>query len=259
MNFLVLCLLCLVQGLTEFLPISSSGHLLLIENLFGINGEILTLNLFLHLATLFAVVIYFRKTILKIIKKPFQPLTYKLVLTTLITAIIAFAYKFLGLEPYANNFYGMFFILTAIILYLNFVFQKKSAVVSSGEINYKSAIIVGFVQGLAVLPGISRSGSTISALTFCGNDEENSAEYSFLISIPIIVGGFIIELLSSTKATNVFASLSVFECLFAFALTFLVSLLSLKVTVKMLKKNKFIYFSIYLLVIGVVSLIISFC
>ena len=259
MNFLVLCLLCLVQGLTEFLPISSSGHLLLIENLFGINGEILTLNLFLHLATLFAVVICFRKTILKIIKKPFQPLTYKLVLTTLITAIFAFAYKFLGLEPYANKVYGMFFILTAIILYLNFVFQKKSAVVSSGEINYKSAIIVGFVQGLAVLPGLSRSGSTISALTFCGNDEENSAEYSFLISIPIIVGGFIIELFSSTKTTNVFASLSVFECLFAFVLTFLVSLLSLKVTLKMLKKNKFIYFSIYLLVIGVVSLIISFC
>lgn len=259
MNFLVLCLLCLVQGLTEFLPISSSGHLFLIENLFGISGEKLTLNLFLHLATLFAVVIVYRKTILKILRKPFQPLTYKLVLTTILTAIIALAYKFFKLEPLANKLYGLFFILTALILFANFVFQKKSAVVRVGEIGYKSAIIVGFVQGLAVLPGLSRSGSTISALTFCGNAEDKSAEYSFLISIPIIIGGFIIELLTFNNTTNAFASLSVFECMFAFALTFLTSLLSLKITIKMFRKNKFVYFSIYLVVVGIISLFLSFC
>lgn len=257
MNFLVLCLLCIVQGLTEFLPVSSSGHLLLIENLFGINAEILTLNLFLHIATLLAVVIVYRKTILKLIKKPFQPLTYKLILTTAITATMALVYKKLNLEPYANKMYGLFFLVTAIILFVNHIFQKKSAICSVPEIDYRSAAIVGIVQGLAVVPGLSRSGSTISALTMLGNDEKNSSEYSFLMSIPIIVGGFILEIVSMNKNTNLFGTLSILECLFAFALTFLVSITSLKITIKMLKKNKFIYFSLYLVFVAILVIFIK--
>ena len=94
MSFFVLCLLCIVQGLTEFLPISSSGHLTLFEQLFNVEVDMLLLNLFLHLASLCAVIIFYRKTILRLIKKPFQPLTYKLVISTIITFIFSSRYQF---------------------------------------------------------------------------------------------------------------------------------------------------------------------
>lgn len=258
MNIFMLVLLCVIQGLTEFLPVSSSGHLLLVEKLFGVESSVLAINLFLHLATLLAVVIEYRKTIFKIIKKPFQQLTYKLILTTTITVCFSLIYKVCDIEMFANKFFGLFFIFTALILYFNELFYKKSAIVPTNEISYKSAIVVGIVQGFAVLPGLSRSGSTISALNFMGNDSETSAEYSFLMSIPIIIGGFILELISLDTGSNIFGNLTIFQYLFSFLLTFFVSIISLKATIKLLKKNKFIYFAIYLLVVGIVSLIISF-
>ena len=136
---------------------------------------------------------------------------------------------------------------------LHLCFKKKSAVVPSQNISVKSAVVSGLVQGFAVLPGISRSGSTISSLILCGNDEKKAAEYSFLLSIPVIVGGFALELLKLLKdggAGNAFATIGAWECLFAFVLTFLVAIASLKITLKLLKNNKFIYFSIYLFALG---------
>ena len=258
MSFWVLCLLCVVQGLTEFLPVSSSGHLLLLEQLFGISGNLLGLNLFLHLATLLAVIIIYRSVIWKIIKKPFQPLTYKLLLSTILTLVFAFAYKLLDIDNYVTSFYGFCFLATSLILFLCHKFQRKSATLHPSEISYKSAIAVGIAQGFAVLPGLSRSGTTISTLLFCGNDETKSAEYSFLLSIPIIIGGFILELVSADFSTSAFAGLSMLDCGFAFVLTFLVSFASLKLTIKMLKNNKFIYSSIYLLIIAIFTIIFNF-
>lgn len=253
MSFWVLCLLCVVQGLTEFLPVSSSGHLLFVEQLFGIHGDLMMLNLFLHVATLCAVVVVYRKIIWQILKKPFQPLTYKLLLSTVITVILAFTYEFLELDRFGFKVYGFCFLITSVLLFVTFMFQKKSAVVPSQNISVKSAIVSGLVQGFAVLPGISRSGSTISSLILCGNDESKAAEYSFLLSIPVIVGGFaleVIKLLKDGGAGNAFASIGAWECVFAFVLTFLVAIASLKITLKLLKNNKFIYFSIYLFALG---------
>lgn len=258
MNFFVLCLLCIIQGITEFLPISSSGHLLLFEQLFNINGNILGLNLFLHLATLVAVVIVYRQIIWNLIKKPFQPLTYKLLLSTGLTLIFAFAYKFLNIDSFVTSFYGFCFLATALILLLCHKFKQKSATVSPAEISYKSACVVGIAQGFAVLPGLSRSGTTIASLLFCGNDDTQSAEYSFLLSIPIIIGGFVLELVSTESLSLAFCGLSLLECGFAFGLTFLVSIFSLKLTIKMLKNNKFIYSSIYLFIVGLFVVIYNF-
>lgn len=253
MSFWVLCLLCVVQGLTEFLPVSSSGHLLLVEQLFGIQGDLMMLNLFLHVATLCAVVFVYRKIIWQILKKPFQPLTYKLLLSTVITVVLAFTYEFLELDRFGFKVYGFCFLITSILLFVTFMFQKKSAVVSSQDISVKSAVVSGLVQGFAVFPGISRSGSTISSLILCGNDENKAAEYSFLLSIPVILGGFVLELFKLIKdggAGNAFASVGAWECVFAFILTFFVAIASLKITLKLLKNNKFIYFSIYLFALG---------
>ena len=261
MNFWILILLCIVQGLTEFLPVSSSGHLLFVEQIFGIEGELLLLNLFLHVATLCAVIVVYRKIIWALIKKPFQPLTYKLILSTVITCVFAFTYQIFDLDKYMPKVYGFCFLITSILLFSTYMFKRKSAVVPAPEISTKSAVLVGFVQGFAVLPGISRSGSTISSLILSGNDEGKAAEYSFLLSIPIILGGFILEIIDLVKsggAGNAFASIPVWQCIFAFVLTFLVAMLSLKITLKLLKNNKFIFFSIYLFLLGIGVIIFNF-
>lgn len=260
MSFWVLFLLCLVQGLTEFLPVSSSGHLLFVEQLFGIEGTLL-LNLFLHLATLLAVVIVYRKIIWKLMKKPFQPLTYKLILSTALTVAIAVIYELLNLDRFGFKIYGFCFMITAIVLTITYFFQKKSTTVSSGELSIKSSVVVGIVQGFAVFPGISRSGSTISALLLTGNDEEKASEYSFLLSIPVILGGFALELIKLIKNGgdgNAFAGLNIWMYIFAFIFTFVVAFASLKLTLRLLKKHKFIFFAIYLAVLSIAVISINF-
>ena len=258
MNILILLVLCIVQGLTEFLPVSSSGHLLLFSQLFGINDNNLLLNLFLHLATLVAVIIVYRKVIWKLLKKPFQPLTYKLILSTAITLVFALAYEFSGIDDIITNIYGYCFLVTAILLLITHRFQKRASVVSlGGEIRTRSAALVGLVQGLAVLPGISRSGSTICSLVLAGETEETSAEYSFLLSIPIIIGGFIFELIKLESLSDAFSSLSPLYCIIAFFVTFLVAFISLKLTLKLLKGNKFNFFGIYLIFISIFVIIFN--
>lgn len=262
MSFWVLLLLCVVQGLTEFLPVSSSGHLLLVEQVFGIEGDTLMLNLFLHLATLLAVIVVYRKIIWNLLKHPIQPLTGKLLLSTLFTVALAIGYELLDLGKYGYKMYGFCFLITAIILTVTFIFQKKATVVkTSDEISTKSAILVGVVQGFAVLPGISRSGSTISTLLLTGNNEEKASEFSFLLSIPVIIGGFALELIKLIRgggASNAFATINPWQCVFAFIFTFFVAFASLKITLKLLKKHKFIYFAIYLFVLAIVIITLNF-
>lgn len=258
MSFLILCLLCIVQGLTEFLPISSSGHLTLIEQIFNIQTDMLLLNLFLHLASLLAVIIFYRKIIVALIKKPFQPLTYKLLISTVFSVLLAFAYKALDINNFVFKIYGFCFLITAIILFICHKFQKNAVLIKKTEPSYLDSVIVGIVQGLAVVPGISRSGSTIASLIFLKNDEGGAAEYSFLLSIPIIIGGFILELIEVENFSVLFAQVNIWQYLFAFVLTFVVALISLKFTVKMLKNQKFIYFSAYLIIISIIVLVLNF-
>lgn len=258
MSIFVLIVLCIVQGLTEFLPVSSSGHLLLFSQLFGINENNLLLNLFLHMATLVAVVIVYRKIIWKLIKKPFQPLTFKLILSTAITLVFAFTYELLNIDDIVTTFYGFCFLATGILLLTTHYFQKHSSVVSIGnEIKTRSAVLVGFVQGLAVLPGISRSGSTICTLLLMGESEENASEYSFLLSIPIIIGGFVFELLKCDSFSNLTLGLPASAYLLAFAITFLTAFVSLKLTLKLLKGKKFNLFGIYLVLISIFTIIFN--
>lgn len=258
MSIWILLLLCVVQGLTEFLPISSSGHLLFFEQVFGINENTMFLNLFLHVATLLAVVFVYRKVILNLIKKPFQIYTLKLFIATLFTVVLAFLFEFLNLENYLNLIYPFGFLMTSILLFLCNKFQKKAVVVSADNISYKKAILVGIVQGVAVVPGLSRSGSTISSLMFCGVDEQKASEFSFLLSIPIILGGFVLEFLQISKSAVDVSGFNICTCILAFVITFIVSLVALKLTIKLLKKQKFIIFSVYTFIMFLITFILNF-
>ena len=255
MKFYILIILCLIQGLTEFLPVSSSGHLMIAEKFFNITNNTLLLNLFLHLATLSAVVFVYRKNIFELIKNPFQSKSLKLIMATIITVIIAGIYEVFDFGKYLDKYLGIYFLITAILLMITHIFQKKVLAIKCGEIGYKSSIVSGLVQGFAVLPGISRSGSTISSLILLGNDESKSSEFSFLLSIPIIVGGFIFELFKIDNYSELVKNINILEIIFAFVFTFIVAIIAIKITVKLLKKNKFIYFSIYLFILSIFVLI----
>lgn len=258
MSIWVLVVLCVIQGLTEFLPVSSSGHLLLFEQLFKVEGDLMFLNLFLHVATLLAVVIVYRKILWQLIKKPFQAYTLKLFVATLISIALAFVYEFSGVEKVVTKIYPFGFLLTAVLLFTCHWFQKRASVVACKDISMKSSCLVGFIQGLAVVPGLSRSGSTISGLILTGNDEKKSAEFSFLLSIPIIVGGFVLELLKFGKTGVNYAFFDIKTYIFAFFLTFIVSLIALKLTINLVKKHKFLVFSIYTFLLFILTFILKF-
>lgn len=258
MSIWVLILLCVIQGLTEFLPVSSSGHLMLVEQLFGISDNLMLLNLFLHIATLLAVIIIYRKVIFNLIKKPFQPYTFKLLVATLFSVAIAFVYKYSGINDVVCKIYPFGFLLTSLLLLLSHIFQRRAESIKCDEITMKNAVLVGIVQGFAVVPGLSRSGSTISSLILTGNDEQNSAEFSFLLSIPIIVGGFTLELIDFVKNGVILANFNISMFVFAFFLTFVVSLVALIFTIKLLKKQKFIIFSIYTFLIFILTFYLNY-
>lgn len=258
MNIWVLLILCVIQGLTEFLPVSSSGHLLFLEQMFGVNENLMLLNLFLHVATLLAVVIVYRKIIWQLLKKPFQRYTFKLLIATIFSVLLAFLYKFSGLENIVTKIYPFGFLLTSILLLLCHLFQKKAEIVSMNEISIKQSILVGLVQGVAVVPGLSRSGSTISSLILSGQDEKRASEFSFLLSIPIIVGGFVLELLEFNGSGVILQDISLLSYIFAFLLTFIISMIALKLTIKLLKKKKFIIFSIYTFLVFIVTFVFNY-
>ena len=258
MSIWALIVLCVIQGLTEFLPVSSSGHLLLVEQLFGVSENSMLLNLFLHISTLLAVIIVYRKTIWMILRKPFQPLTYKLLIATIFSVILAFAYEFFGMENVITKIYPFGFLLTSILLFSCHLFQKRATIISVGEISYKKSVLVGLVQGVAVVPGLSRSGSTISSLILTGSDEAKASEFSFLLSIPIIIGGFVLELLKIDNTSLILQDFSLLSFVFAFLLTFVVSIIALKLTIKLLKKQKFILFSIYTFLMFILTFILNY-
>lgn len=212
MNLIQAIIMGLVQGLTEFLPVSSSGHLVLTSSLYKYfthkefvtgSSEEVVFDIVLHLGTLLAVVLFFKDDILKItksfinacVKRDFSDADAKLaafiLLGTVFTVLVAFPLKIVS-ESLINLPYivGIFIFLTGCILYLGeWASEKKKA--KTDKVDLKTAIIIGLAQGIASIPGISRSGSTISTGIFLGLDRVSCARYSFLLSLPIIVGASI--------------------------------------------------------------------
>lgn len=253
MNFLFLilqiALLGLIQGLTEFLPVSSSGHLVIAQHFLPlVSQQPVVLDIILHLGSLLALLIYFLPKLKNILKN--KNLIIKVIVATLITVIIVFPFRKiiedLFFKPYLS---GIMLIITGIILL--FASNKKEN--NKDIVGFKEAIIIGVSQAFAVLPGISRSGITISSGILSGLKSNVAIEFSFLLAIPIIAGAVILKIPEITSLSS--DSLLIYS--FGFIISFIVSLFTLKFLTKLLKinQNKLIYFAYYCFLIGLLVIL----
>jgi undecaprenyl-diphosphatase len=233
-------ILGIVQGLTEFLPISSSGHLVLLKTLIGFDMPGVILEVSLHFGTLLSIIVYFRKRILSYLSKEKLPL---IIFGTIPIVIIGIIFK-RSIELMFSNPLLVFLMLfiTGIILLLTLKRQKK------GLLNLKNAFIIGVSQSFALIPGISRSGFTISTALLLGISKEESFEFSFILAIPALLGAFLLEL----TEIELF-QVNYFKLLNGTIAAFLSGLLALWVFYKILRKKSLHYFTYYLWFVSVVG------
>ena len=201
MTIWIAMLLGLVQGLCEFLPVSSSGHLLLLSRIFGITEGAMFFTVMLHIATLAAVLIVYWDMVWKLIRRPVNKTVGLLILALAPTVVLALLFK--KVEPFAafyqnaenGQYLGVCFLITTALL----VVSDRIAIPAKRQrklkqMGVKDALVIGGLQGVGVLPGVSRSGSTISGALFSGLTRKAAADFSFLLSIPSIVGGAVLEI-----------------------------------------------------------------
>lgn len=264
----IIIILGIVQGASEFLPVSSSGHLVLFYNIFNITDNTILLSVILHVATLLAVVLCYYKQIFELIKNPFCETNKKLLVATIPTVIIVILLKSLVEKTFSGDFIIIGFLITALVLLISqikenkvnklknkyFVTQpniylSKNHNITNLNISYKQALLIGTAQGIAVFPGISRSGSTIATGLISGVSKQEVADFSFLLSIPIIIGGLLFELIDVVKgevSLNIgWLSLSV-----GFLFSFISGLVCIKLMLKFVKSKKLTWFSLYLVLLS---------
>ena len=248
-------ILGILQGLTEFLPVSSSGHLILFESIFGISENNMFFNIVVHVATLVAVVIICWKEVVDIIKHPCGKQMQFIVFATIPTVIIALVVNRYIDDFTMKTFLGFGFLLSAVITGITTILRKEKRVLN-GEITYRKSFVVGIIQGFAVMPGISRSGSTICVGLLQGVEREKSASFSFLISIPVILGGMVFELADGIK--NGFGTVNFTACALGFVFAFVTALFTIKLMMKFVKKGNWIWFSLYLFALAVIVILNQF-
>ena len=247
-----------VQGIGEFLPISSSGHLILLSNWFGIEDNVIFYSVMLHLGTLVPVIIVLWKQILEVFKKPFN-LFGCLVLATIPAGILGIIFsKVIDLDAlFADNIWllSIPFLFTAGEMIFSEIRAKKCQMTK--EINSKTAFIMGCGQAVGVFPGISRSGSTLTAGNLAKVDKTHNANFTFLMSIPIILAAVLLEGLDFiTSGANVGID---FVPLALGVLTAMISgYIAIKFMLKIIKKANYKWFSLYLVLISMANLIVYF-
>lgn len=251
-------ILGIIQGLTEFLPVSSSGHLELGKAILGddsIPQESLLFTVVLHFATALSTIVIFRKDIWSLLKGilKFQwnedlQFASKIALSMLPAAIIGFTYESELAEMFGGNIklVGFMLIITALLLYL-----ADKAKNTNKNVSFSNAIVIGVAQAIAMLPGISRSGATISTSVLLGNDKTKAARFSFLMVVPLIFGKIAKDILSGelTYDAQNFTSLSI-----GFIAAFVSGLFACTWMIALVKKSKLVYFSIYCLIVGLVAI-----
>lgn len=231
----------LVQGLAEFLPISSSGHLLLFESLFGITDGGLLLTLILHLATLLAVVVVYRQRLWQMIRHPWSKATLQLVVATLITCSLVLAFHDVIDRLFNLQFLPFLFILCGVYLLLPTMLKPKH-----NQRSWCHAVMMGFAQGVAVVPGLSRSGLTITTGRLAGMPTADATDFSFIMSLPIILASLVYELLRGGSLQ----ALGLGSVTLAFVTAFVSGVLAIKFMLNITRKIDLRWFAVYLLILG---------
>lgn len=258
MSYLEAIILGIIQGLTEFLPVSSSGHLELAKALFGDHSlpqESLTFTVILHFATALSTMVVFRADILTIIKGLFQfkrneefIFSLKIIISMIPAVIIGLLFE-KELEAFFGGqilMVGFMLLITGLLLL--FADRAKN---TTKNVSYKNAFIVGISQAIAMLPGISRSGATISTSILLGVDRTKAARFSFLMVIPLILGKVAKDILSGQinfESANIGAYSS------GFIAAFLAGLFACNWMISLVKNSKLYYFAIYCFVIGTIAI-----
>ncbi|WP_033959876.1 undecaprenyl-diphosphate phosphatase [Psychroserpens jangbogonensis] len=254
-------ILGIIQGLTEFLPVSSSGHLELGKAILGdesIPKESLLFTVVLHFATALSTIVVFRKDVWSILKGilKFQwnedlEFVSKIALSMLPAVAVGLFFEEQLEKLFGGNILlvGCMLIVTAILL-----FSADRAKDTSKKISFKNAFIIGVSQAIAMIPGISRSGATISTSVLLGNDKTKAARFSFLMVVPLIFGKIAKDIVGGelTYDSGNFTSLSV-----GFLAAFISGLFACTWMISIVKKSKLIYFSIYCVIVGIIAIIIS--
>lgn len=267
----------IVQGLTEFLPVSSSGHLAVYQYFFvpGESENAFLFDAILHLGTLLAVCIAFKERVLTLVKElgrmfkdiftgqffkhRMNPARRMIVMMIISLLVLIPFYPFKdAIESVATDHIvvlGFLFIYTSVILFLSDRCKKGNK--TEAHITPLNALTVGLFQGVALFPGISRSGSTISAGLFCGFKRETAVEYSFMLGIPTILAGCLLEIKDyvGSVADGTAVAINIPAYIVGFIVSAIVGVLAIKMVNWLIKSDKFVVFSIYTLILGIVVIV----
>ncbi|PWL28557.1 undecaprenyl-diphosphatase UppP [uncultured Roseivirga sp.] len=252
-------ILGLVQGLTEFLPVSSSGHLEITKAIFGDNSlpeESLLMTVVLHAATALSTIVIFRKDIAEILKGLLQfknneefRFSLKIIISMIPAAVVGVLF-----EEEIEQFFGgnLLLVGSMLILTAGLLFLADKAKSTLNPVSYKNAFVIGVAQALAILPGISRSGATISTSVLLGVDRQKAARFSFLMVVPLILGKMAKDILSGDLAeTQTEASLLII----GFIAAFVAGLVACQWMIALVKKSQLKYFSFYCMIVGIIAII----
>ena len=251
MSILEAIILGIVQGLCEFLPVSSSGHLVLLQSIFGIQEGTLFFDAMLHLGTLVAVCVYFRKTLWQMIRHPFSKYPMYIVFATLPTVIVALLFGDFIEAAFSGGFLGVSFLITAVILFITVRMPRQKRDLQ--DMRWYDAGFIGLMQAFAIVPGISRSGSTIMGGTVRGFNHDFVAEFSFLMSIPAILGSCVLEIAKITKTG--LGDISISGTIVGMLFAMIAGFFAISIMMRLIRKGKLTAFSVYCAILGVLVLV----
>ena len=274
MSWLEALILGIIQGLTEFLPVSSSGHLTIMSNLFGLEGESnLTMIVTLHVATVLSTLCILWKEVVWIFKDLFAKQSWKsysglnegtrfainILISMIPVGIVGLFFKDKVEEIFGSGLLivGIMLLITAALLAFSYYAKPRQR----EEISPLHAFVIGIGQAVAVMPGLSRSGTTIATGLLLGNKKERMAQFSFLMVIPPVLGEALLDTLDIAEQgfSTAMSGISAVSLAVGFIAAFITGCLACKWMINIVKKGKLIWFAVYCVIVGILAIILGLC
>lgn len=261
MDWIQALILGIIQGLTEYLPVSSSGHLAIVSNFFGINGEeSLMFTVAVHVATVLSTLVMLWKEIDWILRGLFKfemndetKYALNILVSMIPVGIVGLFFKDKVEEAFGSGLLivGVMLMVTAVLLIFSYYARPRQ----KERLSLWDAFVIGVAQACAVLPGLSRSGSTIATGLMLGNKKEMLAQFSFLMVIPPILGEALLDVLKAMKGEAVMGGIETFPLCVGFLAAFLSGCFACKLMINVVKKGKLVYFGVYCAIVGLAVVI----